>query len=107
MKESFYLIQSGRNAKVGTTFTPNIELDGPYEIALHSLETYYSFPNVDEKNNKLRVSLNGSTWNELTFAVGCYEHHDIDEELKRMIIAIGGTKSDVVLKSCRIDFKES
>ena len=105
MKESFYLIQSGRNSKVGTTFTPNIELDGPYEIALHSLETYYSFPNVDEKNNKLRVSLNGSTWSELTIAVGCYEHKHINEELQRMMIAIGGNKSDLVLKANKNTFQ--
>ena len=49
MKESFYLIQSGNNSRVETNFTPNLELDGPYEIALHSLETYYAFPNVDER----------------------------------------------------------
>ena len=54
---SFYVIQSGKNSKVETTFVPSLELEGPYEIALHSLETYYSFPNVDKKNNKIRVSL--------------------------------------------------
>ena len=44
---SFYIIQSGENAKVETTFVPSLELEGSYEMALHSLETYYSFPNVD------------------------------------------------------------
>ena len=87
---SFYIIQSGENAKVETTFVPSLELEGSYEIALHSLETYYSFPNVDEKNNKIRVSLDsGTSWNNLTFAVGCYEHKDINEELQRMVVALG------------------
>ena len=49
MAQSFYLIQSGKDAKVETTFVPSLELEGSYEIALQSLETYYSFPNVDEK----------------------------------------------------------
>lgn len=106
MKESFYLIQSGNNARVETNFTPNLELDGPYEIALHSLETYYSFPNVDDQNNKIRVSLdNGTTWNDLTFAVGCYEHKDINEELQRLIVAVGGKKTDVILQANKNTFQ--
>ena len=106
MKESFYLIQSGNNARVETNFTPNLELDGPYEIALHSLETYYSFPNIDDQNNKIRVSLdNGTTWNDLTFAVGCYEHKDINEELQRLIVAVGGKKTDVILQANKNTFQ--
>ena len=36
-------------------FEPSIKLDSPdYEIGLVNLETYYSFPNIDSKNNKLR-----------------------------------------------------
>ena len=97
MAQSFYLIQSGKDAKVETTFVPSLELEGSYEIALQSLETYYSFPNVDEKNNKIRVSLNGTSWNDLTFAIGCYEHKDINEELQRMIVALDGKKYDIIL----------
>ena len=75
------------------------ELEGPYEIALRSLETYYSFPNVDKKNNKIRVSLdNGTSWNDLTFAVGCYEHKDINAELQRQLVVLGGKKEDIILK---------
>ena len=104
MKESFYLIQSGRDCKIETDFTPNLELDGPYEIALHSLETYYSFANVDETNNKIRVFLNNE-WNDLQFAVGCYEHEDINEELQRMIVVAGGNKTDVILSANRNTFQ--
>ena len=68
---SHYIIQSGKNSRVSTDFAPSLDLDGPYEIALQSLESYYSFPNVDEKNNQIHVTLDGTTWYNLTFAVGC------------------------------------
>ena len=82
---SQYIIQSGKNSIVNTDFTPNLELDKPYEIALQHLETYYSFPNIDEKNNKIHVTLDGSTWYNLTFAVDCYEHKDTNNELQRLL----------------------
>ena len=104
MKESFYLIQSGRDSKIETDFTPNLELDGPYEIALHSLESYYSFANVDETKNKIRIFLKNQ-WIDLEFAVGCYEHEDINKELQRMIVAIGGNKTDVILSANRNTFQ--
>ena len=102
---SFYIIQSGENAKVETTFVPSLELEGSYEIALHSLETYYSFPNVDEKNNKIRVSLDGTSWSDLTFAVGCYEHKDINKELQRQLVVLGGKKDDIILKPNKNTFQ--
>ena len=87
---SHFIIQSDKNSKVSTDIAPNLKLEGPYEIALHSLESYYSFPNVDTKNNKIHVSVNGGThWYDLTFAVGCYEHEDINNELQRMVVLIG------------------
>ena len=102
---SHYIIQSDKNSKVSTDFAPNLELDGPYEIALHSLESYYSFPNIDEKNNKINVTINGAHWYNLTFAVGCYELDDINDELQRMIVLIGGKKNDIVLEPNRNTFQ--
>ena len=102
---SHYIIQSDKNSKVSTDFAPNLELDGPYEIALHSLESYYSFPNIDEKNNKINVTINGTHWYNLTFAVGCYEHKDINDELQRMLVLIGGKKNDIVLKPNKNTFQ--
>ena len=55
---SHYIIQSGKNSKVSTDFAPSLELDGPYEIALQSLVSYYSFPNGDTKKYKIHVTLN-------------------------------------------------
>lgn len=100
-----YIIQSGKDAKVHTTFVPSLELEGSYEIALQSLETYYSFPNVNKKNNKIKVSLDGSSWSDLTFAVGCYEHRDINEELQRMVVVLGGNKDDIILKPNKNTFQ--
>ena len=95
---SFYIIQSGKNSKIETDFVPSLELEGSYEIALQSIETYYSFPNIDKKNNKIRVSLDhGISWSNLTFAIGCYEHKDISKELQRMVVEIGGKKDDITL----------
>ena len=80
-------------------------MDGPYEIPLQSLKSYYSFPNIDEKNNKIRVSLNGVLWHDLTFAVGCYEHEDINNELQRQVEVIGGKKTDIILKPNKNTFQ--
>ena len=103
---SFYVIQSGKDSRVESTFVPSLELEGSYEIALHSLETYYSFPNIDKSNNKIRVSLdNGKLWIELIFSVGCYEHEDINKELQRMVVEAGGKKGDIVLQPNKNTFQ--
>ena len=102
---SHYIIQSGKNSKVSTDFAPSLELEGPYEIALQSLESYYSFPNIDKRNNKIRVSLNGHLWHDLTFAVGCYEHKDINNELQRQVVVIGGKKTDIILEPNKNTFQ--
>ena len=100
-----YIIQSGKDSKLVTDFVPSLDFDKPYEIALHSLETYYSFPNIDEKNNKMRITLDGILWHDITFAVGSYEHKDINSELQRIIESIGGKKNDVVLKPNKNTFQ--
>ena len=52
-KTSFQVIVSGNQSSFNTLFNPKIELDRNkvYEIALVNLETYYSFPNIDNSNN--------------------------------------------------------
>ena len=49
-KESFQIVVSDNKTKFTTRFNPHIQLktDKKYEIALVNLETYYSFPNVDD-----------------------------------------------------------
>ena len=95
---SFYIIQSGKNSRIETNFVPSLELEDSYEIAVQSIETYNSFPNIDEKNDKIKVSLDhGDSWFDLTFVIGCYEHEDINKELQRMLVVIGGKKDDITL----------
>ena len=52
-KTSFQIIVSDNESKFTTILDPTLELDRDkkYEIALVNLETYYSFPNIDETNN--------------------------------------------------------
>ena len=52
-KTSFQIIVSDNKPNFNTRFNPKLELDRDkvYEIALVNLETYYSFPNIDETNN--------------------------------------------------------
>ena len=52
-KTSFQIIVSNNESSFNTRFNPKLELDRDkvYEIALVNLETYYSFPNIDETNN--------------------------------------------------------
>ena len=49
-KTSFQIIVSDNETSFNTRFNPKIELDRDkvYEIALVNLETYYSFPNIDD-----------------------------------------------------------
>ena len=57
-RPSFNIIVSDNTSSIRTTFSP--ALDFPkgcnYEMALSSLETYYSFPNIDASNNSFTVS---------------------------------------------------
>ena len=55
-KDSISLILDSSNTDFITNYSPTIQLkkDKQYEIALVNLETYYSFPNIDNKNNIFR-----------------------------------------------------
>ena len=52
-KTSFQIIVSDNKSSFNTTLNPTLQLDRDkkYEIALVNLETYYSFPNIEETNN--------------------------------------------------------
>ena len=57
-KTSTQIVVSENSTKIKTTFNPPIELDRTrkYEMALVSLETYFSFPNFSDENNVFRYS---------------------------------------------------
>ena len=58
-KTSFQIIVSNNKSNFNTIFNPKLELDRDkvYEKALVNLETYYSFPNIDETNNLFVILL--------------------------------------------------
>ena len=81
-----YITISGTSSRLFTRFTPPIVLDptanSGYEIALCRLETFYTFPNINEKNNALRVSVDwGQYWIDLKIPAGCYNITGINETI--------------------------
>ena len=89
-KTSFQIIVSDNETSFNTRFNPKIELDRDkvYEIALVNLETYYSFPNIDESNNIFVYSPdNGNSWVKIKIPEGSYEIDDINntnqQEMKK------------------------
>ena len=84
-KTSFQVIVSGDKSNFNTLFNPKIELDTKkkYEIALVNLETYYSFPNIDDSNNIFVYSHDqGQTWTKIKIPVGSYEIDDLNNYLR-------------------------
>lgn len=87
-KSSFYILVSERNTLIKTKFRPLIQLDENkrHEMALVSLETYNSFPNIDSSNNNFRYSSNnGTTWFNFEIPEGSYEITDINEHIQRIM----------------------
>ena len=84
-KTSFQIIVSDNKSNFNTRFNPKVELDRDkvYEIALVNLETYYSFPNIDETNNVFVYSPdNGNSWVKIKIPEGNYEIDDIDNTIQ-------------------------
>ena len=95
-----YITISGTSSRLFTRFNPPIVLDpavnSGYEIALYRLETFYTFPNINEKNNTLRVSVDrGKNWIDLQIPVGCYNITGINEALQ---LLLGEVEKNVVLE---------
>ena len=84
-KTSFQIIISNDKSNFNTRFNPKLELDREkvYEIALVNLETYYSFPNIDETNNVFIYSPdNGNSWVKIKIPEGSYEIDDINNTIQ-------------------------
>ena len=80
-KTSFQIIVSDSKSRFKTKITPTLQLDRDkeYEIVLVNLETYYSFPNIDESNNVFVYSPdNGNSWVKIKIRKGSYEIDDIN-----------------------------
>ena len=69
-KTSFHIKVSDNKSSFNTRLNPTLQLDRDkeYEIALVNLETYYSFPNIDETNNVfVYFPDNGNSWVKIKF----------------------------------------
>ena len=85
-KLSNSIVLSGNTSNFTIGFSPSISLsqDRNYEVALIRLETYYSFPNINETNNLFKYSPNsGTTWNTIAIPTGCYEISAINAYIQR------------------------
>ena len=84
-KTSLQIIVSGNESNFNTRFIPKIELDKDkvYEIALVNLETFYSFPNIDDENNVFVYSPdNGTSCEKIKIPIGSYEIDDVNDSIK-------------------------
>ena len=99
LRPTFQIVLTGVGSRLETTFIPPLDfhVGCKYEIALASLETYYSFPNIDATNNTLKVLLDGGKWVDIVIPIGSYELSDINRECQRQIVENGGKKDDVQL----------
>ena len=84
-KTSFQIIVSDNKSSFNIRFNPKHELDSDkvYKIALVNLETYYSFPNIDETNNVFVYSPdNVNSWVKIKIPEGSYEIDDMNNTIK-------------------------
>ena len=84
-KTSFQIIVSNNKSNFNTKISLAIELEKgkEYEIALVNLETYYSFPNINETNNVFVYSPdNGNSWVKMKIPEGSYEIDDINNTIQ-------------------------
>lgn len=101
--EEKYLIVTGRGLRLRTNFNPPMEFEPAstgYEIALLRVETYFSFPNINSSNNRLRLSIDrGEKWSEIEIPTGCYDIDSINDAVQSFMVEIYGEKEKHVIFS--------
>ena len=55
------------------------------------LETYFSFPNIAESNNAVKISINGK-WYDIKIPTGCYDIKSINTLLQEKLLTLTGEK---------------
>ena len=78
---------SARSTNFTTIFNPPIKLNNvKHKIAMASLETFYTFPNINEENNVFKYSSdNGATWKTIEIPKASYGMAGIQNEVKRVL----------------------
>ena len=105
-KASWYISCSGKDSHIRTTFSPpiNVPPGCHYEMACCSVETYYSFPNIFETDNAIKLSNDGgTTWKLVKLPTGCYDIKAINTTLKRLIKEeLKGKEENICLSANKI-----
>ena len=84
-KDNFYIVINDTKSRIKNTFTPPLVGKG-YEVALIGLCTYYSYPNVDEYNNKkIFHDRNKKIIKTIVLPRGCYKLDKIYEGIMKVI----------------------
>jgi hypothetical protein len=81
-------VLSFKNGKFSNSLKTPLHLQDnfEYEIALVSLDLFYSIPNVTSANNKFRFSYDsGKTWNFVKITPGCYSLQTLYKEITRVM----------------------
>ena len=97
-KTPFQIIVSDSKSRFKSRFNPTLQLDRDkeYEIALVNLETYYSFPNIDETNNMFVYSPNyGNSWVKIKIPEGSSEIDDINNTIQHEMEKKRSSRSDL------------
>ena len=97
MEERAIHISSVNREKRGTSrpgdftikFNPPLKPDPElkHELALDRLSMTYSWYNIrsDYKNNKIKYTHDGSTWQTITFTDGMYSYSDINDYIHQYV----------------------
>ena len=86
-KVGIQMIVSGDDSRIVTVFEQPIKLNPKkqYELALLNLETYYSFPNINGRNNKFQYKrASASEPVPAEIPIGSYEIRAIGEIISRL-----------------------
>lgn len=94
MSQTFTL--KGRSHRLEASFSPPIELDSRYDysLALISLNTWNTIPNIEEGRNKFYYILNNQETRMLEIPTGSYELEDIENYLQGQLDNSGATAGD-------------
>ena len=73
-----------------------------YGIAIDSIDTYYSFPNIRDKyNNRLNYH-DGTSWKDIYLPTGCYDIETINSTVKSLL---GSNKDKITITAVNPQLK--
>lgn len=107
-QESMSVIIRGNKSKIVTQHNPPIQLDKTreYEMALIDLETYYSFPNINESNNVIKWSKDsGTTWYTFRLSKGAYDLNEVEKAVQSAVVTKGGAKKGIQIEGNKVTLK--